>query len=423
MILCMAIIIIAIFAIAICNIDSLDDQENQWAIAEYAEILPEFVLDYIVPASRPNILINQNGYEIDETRWVVFQGDKVPDSYEIVDAQTEQVIFNGTILKEQEETGQFQYGVFTSLQKEGTYYIRAEGIGQSYPFVIEDNRDETLFKESYYATVDKLLNTEDVIEQVEQAVVILCAYEFFPTNFTDDTGIPESGNGIPDILDQLKLVADNLIIKYEKGDAYPEEDAYKVIGFLAKYAFAYEVYEPTAVTQYTRLAQSMWTDTYEEFIPVMSAYFAACELYRTTGVGKYQTILNEYSEYTVHTYDGESIYKLYGDITYLSTNRTVNKNYCQVIMEERIERAIEIAGEKEEDYSFKLADTVDEMLYHTFELLVVDYIVISYEYRTMIANQINYFGGVNTKGTNYIEQLQSDPFYLLIMCDMILDEL
>ncbi len=88
-----------------------------------------------------------------------------------------------------------------------------------------------------------------------------------------------------------------------------------------------------------------------------------------------------------------------------------------------MERAIAIAEENNLDPNFKLANTTDGMLYRAFELLIVDYIVISHEYRTMIANQINYFGGVNTKGTNYIEQLQSDPFYLLIMSDMILDEL
>ncbi len=331
-IMIIAIIVIAIFSSAIFNSDFLGDHEEKWSFAMYKDVLSDFVIDYIVPASRPNILINQNGYELDETRWVVFQGNKVPDHYEIVDEQTDQVIFNGTIIKEKEGNEIFAHGDFTSLLKEGTYYIRAEGIGQSYPFVLEDNRDETLFKKAYFATVDKVLATEDVIEQVELATTILCAYEFYPTNFTDDTGIPESGNGKPDILDELNIVADRLLDAYENGAVYPAEDAYKVMGFLAKYAFAYGKFDDIGVTQYTRLAQTMWTGTYEEFIDVKSAYFAACELYRTTGYAKYQNVINEYRDITVDVYDRESIYKLYGDVTYLSTNITVNKNYCELLM-------------------------------------------------------------------------------------------
>ena len=33
---------------------------------------------------------------------------------------------------------------------------------------------------------------------------LLLAYEMNPESISDDTGIPESGNGIPDILDEVK---------------------------------------------------------------------------------------------------------------------------------------------------------------------------------------------------------------------------
>lgn len=40
---------------------------------------------------------------------------------------------------------------------------------------------------------------------------LLHAYEWYPDRFSDDTGIPESGNGIPDILDEIKYELDWLL--------------------------------------------------------------------------------------------------------------------------------------------------------------------------------------------------------------------
>jgi hypothetical protein len=43
------------------------------------------------------------------------------------------------------------------------------------------------------------------------------AYEWFPDRFSDDTAIPESGNGVPDIRDEIKWELDWLLIMQETG--------------------------------------------------------------------------------------------------------------------------------------------------------------------------------------------------------------
>jgi len=46
---------------------------------------------------------------------------------------------------------------------------------------------------------------------------LMHAYEWFPDKFSDNTGIPESGNGIPDILDEVKYELDWLL-RMQKAD-------------------------------------------------------------------------------------------------------------------------------------------------------------------------------------------------------------
>lgn len=46
---------------------------------------------------------------------------------------------------------------------------------------------------------------------------LMHAYDWYPTKFSDSTGIPESGNGIPDILDEVKYELDWLL-KMQKAD-------------------------------------------------------------------------------------------------------------------------------------------------------------------------------------------------------------
>ncbi|HRU39537.1 MAG TPA: glycoside hydrolase family 9 protein, partial [Candidatus Goldiibacteriota bacterium] len=47
------------------------------------------------------------------------------------------------------------------------------------------------------------------------------AYEWYPTRFPDNTGIPESGNGVPDILDEIKYELDWMLKMQETNSASP----------------------------------------------------------------------------------------------------------------------------------------------------------------------------------------------------------
>ncbi|MFI3176646.1 MAG: cellulase N-terminal Ig-like domain-containing protein [Eubacteriales bacterium] len=422
------IIVVTLFAIiAIFATSLLYDHPTEFIVVQesitYA--FPEETnIDYVIPISRPNVLVNQNGYEGTDTMLVLFQGSMVPDTFEVVDCETERVVYTGAILEyDQEDVEEFTYyGDFSQLVQEGCYYIQADYIGCSYPFEIGSDIYEEMFKESYFSTVEEMLNSSSLVEEVSMAITILQAYEFYPTNFTDDTGILESGNKIPDIFDAMQEVIGQIEQAYEDGITYPVEDQYIIAGFLAKYAYFYGEYNPEDASRYITLAKSMWNDSHSrEEVTIMSEYFASCELYRVTNLATYHTVVQEYSDISISTYDSNNIYKLFGDITYLSTTGSVDKTYCAKLMAERINRGISIANEAEQNGGLKLADTVEQMCYHAYELMIIDYILVSHEYQNMVKDQLAYLGGANSEGVNYFDQIKTNPLFLMIMCDMVID--
>ena len=164
------ILIFCVFVISGCGTVSELSFDTMQVGSEGEEITtlglsPEF--DYEVPESLPSILVNQVGYACRSDKTALFRGEGLPDTFSVVDAESEQIVYSGQIEREESADGTEQpisYGDFTAFETAGTYYIQAAKIGQSYTFVIEDNpyREvyHTALKKYYYNRCGLTLSSE-----------------------------------------------------------------------------------------------------------------------------------------------------------------------------------------------------------------------------------------------------------------------
>jgi endoglucanase len=198
------------------------------------------------------IFINQVGYLNNSSKY--FYSYVHADSFQIVEVSSQQNIFHGPVLLSvinDAATGKSLYrGDFSSFQQEGEYFIRTNLNDTSYHFRISNNVFEDVYKKSlkgfyfqrcgttllhtnagvYYhptchlsdgtyhsstnqagshATTGGWHDAGDYGKYIVNAGIsvgtLLMAYETFPQFFAyDDLNIPESGNGIPDILDEAR---------------------------------------------------------------------------------------------------------------------------------------------------------------------------------------------------------------------------
>lgn len=164
---------------------------------------------------------------------------------------------------------------------------------------------------------------------------LLLAYECYPDGFTDDIGIPESGNGWPDVLDEVKYELDWLLrmqrnedgavyhklttLQFPPLDTMPEDDLGELHfapvstaaagTFAACMAMAGRVFQEwdasyAAICLDAAKRAWQWLESHPEDVPFVNPasivtgeygdrivrderYWAAAELYRTTGEAHY----------------------------------------------------------------------------------------------------------------------------------------
>ena len=397
-------------------------------------------LDYEVPQSIPKILVNQVGYKPGSDKIDIFRGENLPSVFYVINVETGECIYTGRI-EESEYNAELEeynsYGTFTEVTKDGKYYIMADVIGMSYPFEIREDIYETILYDAFRGYADYVEKPETYI-MCEEATILLLSYELYASAYTDDMNIPESGNGIPDILDVVKKSTERLSFRQNDatggvsaGSDMAEENAEASLYFAAvmtKFYHTYKIYDAGYADTCLRLARKAFDYAQTSFDRLDGGlvYFAATELYRATGAAKYATVLNAYSmlENREET-TGVSGY-FYGDVTYLSTTYPVDTKVCELVMNALRDRVEKIAGDsKDEEYltcGNKEQDNNEELLADMMELSVVNYIIANHEYDTVLQNHLHYFLGRNTKCITYIadagytncaaeDALTSNPVY------------
>ncbi len=209
------------------------------------------------------VKVNQVGYNPDDTKIFVAKYDKEITTYDILDATTKEVVYTGTFTDEFTNSksggGAQRQGDFSDLTTPGTYYISIDGIGESYEFTITENAYDNIYKdvvrmlylqrcgceldsalagdfahEACHTQETTIYGTDTVIDVTggwhdagdygryvapgaKTIMDLFMSYEQNEDAKSDNLDIPESGNGVPDLLDEaryelewmFKMQADN----------------------------------------------------------------------------------------------------------------------------------------------------------------------------------------------------------------------
>lgn len=198
------------------------------------------------------IFINQSGYKTNLSKY--FYTNLISDSFEVVEVETGTTFLSSNlqlVSSNDPATGMsIRRGDFTSLSENGNYFIRINSTDTSFHFSINENVYDSLYlnalKAFYFQrcgtqlfythagqyqrnschTADAFFHNSTgqsgfkfsrggwhdagdygkyIVNAGISASTLLMAYEYFPAYFSDDNlNIPESSNGIPDILDEVK---------------------------------------------------------------------------------------------------------------------------------------------------------------------------------------------------------------------------
>lgn len=197
----------------------------------------------------PAININQVGYRTGDAKIAIFRESSKDTKFDVVDAKTGKTVYTGNVSGSVQTASAGEtvaYGDFSSVNVPGTYKITAPNSGESYEFEIADDVYGDIFADTIKmlymqrcgsdlhkehagdfahkachtkkAIIYGTKNTKDVsggwhdagdygryvVPGAKAAADLLLAYEDYSKLFNDSAGIPESGNGIPDVLDEVR---------------------------------------------------------------------------------------------------------------------------------------------------------------------------------------------------------------------------
>ncbi len=336
-----------------------------------------------------DIAVNQIAYGVNDVKIAVCKNDVTGDFF-VVNAENNEVVFEGKLSGKKFDATNAVYvthAVFTNVKDEGKYYIATKK-GVSYTFEIAKKPYEEVTKamikalyfqrcgmdleEKYagpythkachnlpaYLLTDPSFIVEDVsggwhdagdygkyITPANQTVFnMMYAYELFGEKVGFDLNIPESGNGVPDILNEAKYELDWMLkMQNEEGGVYhkvttdtfaandmPDTDSEKweiqalspvmipaTAGFAAAMAIAARVYKefyPDYAKKCLEAAKRAFdyaianykdakefqnvppcnTGGYGDGCCLDEVYWAAAELFRSTGEKVYEDHFREF---------------------------------------------------------------------------------------------------------------------------------
>ena len=461
---------------SLSNEQEVQEDEN---IVDFTSMEEEPELSYEVPVSTPGILIDQLGYMTQGSKIAVFRGEEIPDEFRVVNTQTGKVVFTG-FLKEKrynENLNEYNsYGDFSALTIPGNYYIDAPVLGRSYSFAIEDDIYDQILKEAckeyYYNRCGMTLTTEyaggrahnachtgkavlrenasesldvsggwhqdekgqkDVVSASKAMSVMMLSYELHGKSFDDNMGIPESGNEIPDILDEIRYEVEWLLKMQDQqtgavysgltvdlvnnvnpgksAEIYVEpatSDAGRAFAVaIAKFSYLYQDYDAEYAAVCLKAAERAYKYVKKNEDEKNELEFAAAaELYRATGRSSYLKAANDFLSAKDLTGEKNDI-MLLGSVTYIATRRSVNISLCEKIMKMLMMQAEDISGTAENSTYLaagsKEQDNNNILLLDMMYLTVVNHIISNQEYGTVIEDHLHYFLGRNEKAISYID--------------------
>ncbi len=429
---------------------------------------------YDVPPEIPGALVDQNGYRTGAEKAVVFKGEELPDVFYVYNLDTNDLEYTGQMRSVGSSGDEnIKVGYFSDLITDGNYYIYTDIIGSSFSFRIQNDLYDEIFNsacKTYYmnrcgsnlseefagsdahlachtaeahlqedpsraidVTGGWHLNSQadrDVVQGCKIAQNLLLAYEMNPKAITDDTGIPESGNGVPDLLDEIRYEIEWLMKMQDErtggvyGSALTVRDESKDLmqaevevtpitmeaticfaTLLADFSYQYQSFDSDFATACLKCADKAYSvfAGNENIKENTAGFHAAAQLYRATGSSSYEQVLTSYFERS----DFDSLFKedeevFLGGVTYISTSQKVNVDVCDRIMKLLMKKASAIASASKNSAYLVSDEDHATLLDDMRTITITDHIIYNYEYTTIIENHAHYLMGRNPEAVNYI---------------------
>lgn len=375
------------------------------------------LITYKVPVQLPNTMINQAGYETTGRKKAIFKTEELPVYFYVLDATTRKQVYRGMIEDLQYDSLTKEYisfGDFTELSIPGDYMIYTDLLGESYEFTIQDNQYVNLYQQLLGEFNTSLMETTSleyqkgsVTKQTEKIGYLFLSYALFPEIFDDNQMEEYSRNGIPDMLDMVRVYiewvseADGLLLSGEDHAAFS--------GLLAHFTQIYSEFDYTYSITCKKRAESEYlagteaVKKQEENQPTYAQlFYAAVELYHMTGYGKYHTDVKAFYEDYRELYHDDTYWML-AQCGYITGKRSINLTLCNTIMDGILSEAEEIAKNADLD-AYNVCERNPKELLHRMEyLVIVNYVMESNEYRNMIDSSFEYLLGLNPEVTRYID--------------------
>lgn len=443
----------------------------------------------------PSITTNQLGYKPDASKTAVFRDITTETKFSVVNAETEEVVYTGELYGERENTSAEEinwYGDFSEVTEPGSYYISCGALDVSYTFKIADDvydglledtvrmlylqrcgcevEDEIFAHTACHTGLAAVYGTSEqidvsggwhdagdygryVVPAAKAVADLLLAYETNPSVHSDSIGIPESGNGVADILDEARYEIEWMLrMQAESGGVYhqvncatfpgtvmPEKETGQLFlapvstaataDFCAVMAMAYErYYDIDAEFAQTCLAaaEKAWSFLQEnpglifespEDLPNVGysdsrdgdeRYWAACQMYRATADTAYLDAIDSITG--TYYKDGLEWHMVghYGNIALL-TMAGIDKESAEYA------KAKEMLFNWVNEYTKNIAATGYETAYSTYtwgsNMTIANagiVLSLAYEltgdeaYITAAGKQLHYLLGRNPNGICYV---------------------
>lgn len=461
---CILLAVVSCFLTA-CMGESVEVKENIFSMDQTAKeresMLEEASLDYEVPETYPSISVSLGGYETGKDKVAVLSARTLPAAFEVKNFFTGEVVYKGSVKRKDtiEEDG-LSTGIadFSGLDSEGFYYIETEILGKSKGFPIAEGVYESLLLESYqklhklrcegcHEEPVKFENSslgsldvkggwhtdknggKDVVEGCLAVLDICTSFDYYSGSYTDDYGTEDSGNKIPDILDEaayevgwlllmqnpetggvytsvsLDQSGENLVVRGEttKATAY-------FCTCMAKFSQTIKKYDSKLSSRAISAATLSWKclEANKDIVTADQMYRAAAELYKVTGQETCGKVVSDYlKDNAGNSYEGRLT--MDGAITYLSTARNTSVDYCTKLMSTFVTLVEKKASTaKESRYLvYNTEEDTEDILRDAFEFAIVDYINTSDEYVSESMSFVDYICGRNALSKNYFNDINT----------------
>lgn len=369
------------------------------------------IVNYTLPQVKPNILVDQRGYLATSEKEVAVKGTELPRSFRLIDAATEEVVYDGEIeeLHYNEEAGLYTgLAVFSDYILEGDYYLECDKIGRSLDFSVQKDIYEQLFSEVY---TDMLAACREQSVTESEVTALLTAYEWYPAIFPD-----EDGDQTPDVLEEVAA----WIEQREKQEDHSHEGPIYV-AVLAKFSYLYQKYDIRYATECLQHASAVFEQLQKPIGKDADNFYALTELYRATGMSTYR---NQIADYSAFFKDNTSFLEeqsyLYGAMTYIATRQSVDVKMCKIFMDSVMSRGEEIANRYEEMIHPVSAKNngANDLLKRVRELSCCNYILNNYQYTSIMEDFLHYLLGRNVESVCFYPAEGEKSGYLFLLAQL-----